>query len=50
MDNLLPPEMLPAVPHIAFLIFNWTIPNMIAWGVVIAAFFLAAWLRLPRIF
>ena len=49
MDKL-PPEMLPAVPHVAFLIFNLAVPNIIAWAVVIAVFFVAAWLRLPKIF
>lgn len=49
MDKL-PPEMLPAVPHVVFLIFNLSIPGIIAWGVVIAAIFFAAWARLPKIF
>jgi hypothetical protein len=46
----LPAETLPAVPHVVFLIFNLTIPNIIDWGVVIAGILLAAWGRLPRIF
>ena len=49
MDNL-PPELLPTVPHVTFLIFNLTIPNIIAWATVIIIFFVAAWLRLPKIF
>ena len=49
MDRL-PPEMLPAVPHATFLIFNLAIPNIIAWGTVIIIFLVAAWLRLPKIF
>jgi hypothetical protein len=44
----LPPEILKAVPHIKFLIFDLAIPNLIAWIVIIVAFFLAAWLRLPK--
>jgi hypothetical protein len=46
----LPTELLPAVPHIAFSIFNLAIPNIAAWGALIFAFGAAAWLRLPRIF
>jgi hypothetical protein len=46
----LPTGALPAVPHVTFLIFNLTIPNIIAWGTVIVVFFIAARLRLPRIF
>jgi hypothetical protein len=46
----LPPEMLPAVPHIKFLVFDLAIPNIIAWGVVIVAVAIAAWARLPKIF
>ncbi|MFN2186176.1 MAG: hypothetical protein ACK2UU_19500 [Anaerolineae bacterium] len=46
----LPPQTLPAVPHVAFWIFNLAIPNIIAWVAVIAIFFVAAWARLPKIF
>jgi hypothetical protein len=46
----LPPELLPTVPHVVFGIFNLAIPNIIAWGVVIGAVLLAAWVRLPRFF
>jgi hypothetical protein len=46
----LPTELLPAVPHIHFSIFNLAIPNIAAWGALIIAFGVAAWLRLPRIF
>jgi hypothetical protein len=48
--NLLPPEMLSTVPHVTFSIFNLAIPNIIAWVIVIAVFFVAVWLRLPKIF
>lgn len=46
----LPPQMLPAVPHITFSIFNLAIPDIIAWATLIVVFFVAAWVRLPRIF
>jgi len=46
----LPTQLLPAVPHIQFSIFNLAIPNMAAWVALIFAFGCAAWLRLPRIF
>jgi len=48
--DLLPPEMLSTVPHVTFSIFNLSIPNIIAWATVIVIFFIAAWLRLPKIF
>lgn len=46
----LPTQALPAVPHLVFVIFNLAVPNVIAWIAVIAFFFVAAWLRLPKIF
>jgi hypothetical protein len=46
----LPPELLPTVPHVVFGIFDLAIPNIVAWGVVIAAVLLAAWVRLPKFF
>ena len=48
--EVLPTQLLPAVPHIQFSIFNLAIPNMAAWGALIIAFGCAAGLRLPRIF
>jgi hypothetical protein len=48
--ELLPPQLLPAVPHVTFSIFNMAIPSIIAWATVIIVLFLAAWARLPRIF
>jgi hypothetical protein len=45
----LPPELLPAVPHIVFGVFNLAIPNIVIWGVLILGFVLACWARLPRI-
>jgi hypothetical protein len=45
----LPPELLRAVPHIAFGVFNLAIPNIIVWGVVILGFVFACWARLPKI-
>ncbi|MCL5032122.1 MAG: hypothetical protein M1542_02585 [Thermotogae bacterium] len=47
---MLPPSQLPAVPHLIFGIFNLSIPDLIAWVIVIGGFFFAAWLRLPKIF
>jgi hypothetical protein len=46
----LPTQLLPAVSHIQFSIFNLAIPNIAAWGALVLAFAAAAWLRLPRIF
>lgn len=48
--GMLPPEMLPAVPHVVFGVFNLAIPNIIVWLVAIGILFLAAWARLPRVF
>ena len=48
MDQQLPTQMLPAVPHVAFSIFSFAIPTIIAIAVVIVAFFLGAWARIPR--
>jgi hypothetical protein len=41
-------QTLPAVLHVRFLIFDWSIPNVIMGVVLIVVFFLAAWARLPR--
>jgi hypothetical protein len=46
----LPPEVLRAVPHIAFSVFNLAIPNIVIWGVLILGLVVAAWARLPAIF
>jgi len=46
----LPPELLRAVPHIAFGIFNLAIPNIIVWLVLIFVFAVAVWARRPKIF
>lgn len=46
----LPPQMLPAVPHVTFGIFNLAIPNIVAWLTLVVVFFVAAWVRLPKIF
>jgi hypothetical protein len=50
VDQELPTQALSAVPHFAFSIFNVGVPNLIFWGLVVVAFFAAAWLRLPRLF
>ena len=48
MDQQLPTQMLPAVPHVAFSIFNFAVPTIIAIAIVIVAFFLGVWARIPR--
>jgi protein-S-isoprenylcysteine O-methyltransferase Ste14 len=39
-------QVLPAV-HLRFLIFDWSLPNVIMGAIVIIIFFVAAWARLP---
>jgi hypothetical protein len=46
----LPPEMLTTTPYIAFSIFNFAIPNIIAWVLAFSLVLLASWARLPKIF
>jgi|YelNatPaOPRAMG01_1025707.scaffolds.fasta_scaffold380795_1 uncharacterized membrane protein len=46
----LPQQSLPAVSHVIFGIFNLAIPDIIVWIIIIVAFILAIWLRLPKIF
>jgi hypothetical protein len=41
-------QALPAAMHLRFLIFDWSLPNVIMGVVLIAVFFLAAWARLPK--
>lgn len=41
-------QVLPAVHHLKFLIFDWSLPNVIMGVIVIALFFLGAWARLPK--
>jgi hypothetical protein len=50
MDQQLPTQMLPAVSHFTFSIFNVAIPNLIMWAIVVVLFFAGAWSRLPRLF
>jgi hypothetical protein len=50
MDQQLPTQLLPAVPHFIAGIFNIAIPNLIAWILVVVIFFAGAWVRLPRFF
>jgi hypothetical protein len=40
-------QVLPAANHIRFLIFDWSVPNLVIGLVIVVLFFLAAWLRLP---
>jgi hypothetical protein len=46
----LPPQLLPAVPHIDFSIFDLAVPNIIAWGALVVVFVLALLAPLPRFF
>jgi hypothetical protein len=46
----LPPETLPAVPHIVFSFFNLAVPDLVAVVVVFVLFVAASWARLPRFF
>ena len=46
----LPPEMLPTASFVSFSIFNFTVPNIIAWGSIIVLFLIASVVRLPKIF
>jgi protein-S-isoprenylcysteine O-methyltransferase Ste14 len=41
-------QVVPAVHHLRFLIFDWSLPNVIMGAVLIVVFFLAAWARLPK--
>jgi hypothetical protein len=36
------------VHHLRFLIFDWSLPNVIMGAILIVVFFLAAWARLPK--
>ena len=45
----LPPQVLPAVPHISFWNFNMAVPNILVMATLILAFGIAAWARLPRV-
>jgi len=49
---LLPPELLPGVPHFFFTLFGVPVtvayPNLTAWIVLAVVFVGAAFLRLPR--
>jgi hypothetical protein len=38
----------PVVAHVKFGWFNLAWPNIAAWVAVVAAFFLFAWVRIPR--
>jgi hypothetical protein len=46
----LPAQLLPAVAHFVFGIFNVALPNIMVILLLIVIFFVAAWARLPRIF
>jgi hypothetical protein len=40
-------QVLPAAQHIRFLIFDWSVPNLIMGAVILVLLFAAAWARLP---
>lgn len=46
----LTPQMLSAVPHVSFSIFDFAIPDIIVWPSVFLIVLLAAWIRLPGFF
>ena len=46
----LPAQLLAAVAHFDYGIFNVALPNLIAIVLLIVVFFGAAWARLPHIF
>jgi hypothetical protein len=48
MDQQLPTQLLQAVPHVTFSIFNFAIPTIIAFAVVVVVFLVGAWARIPR--
>ena len=44
----LPPQMLPAVSHVQFSVFNLAVPDIVFWALVIALFIIAVWAPIPR--
>ncbi len=42
------PQVLSSVHHLRFLIFDWSLPNVIMGAIVIVGFFAAAFARLPK--
>ena len=42
------PQVLASVHHLRFLIFDWSLPNIIMGVIVVLLFFGAAWARLPK--
>jgi uncharacterized membrane protein len=41
-------QVMPAVQHIRFFIFDWSVPNLIVGAIILVLFFAAAWARLPK--
>jgi protein-S-isoprenylcysteine O-methyltransferase Ste14 len=41
-------QVLSGVLHIKFLIFDWSVPNLVMGAIVVVVFFAAAWARLPK--
>jgi hypothetical protein len=48
MDQQLPAQILHAVPHVTFSIFNFSIPTIVAFVAIVLVFFAGAWLRIPN--
>lgn len=46
--HALPTQLVPAVPHVTFWVFDLALPNLVAWALVDVAAVVAAFLRLPR--
>jgi hypothetical protein len=42
------PQVLSSVHHLRWLIFDWSLPNVIMGAIALLGFFAAAWLRLPK--
>ena len=42
------PQVLSTVHHLRWLIFDWSLPNVIMGAIAIVGFFAAAWARLPK--
>lgn len=45
----LPTQLLPAVPHVIFSVFDLALPNIVAWALIDAILLIAAWARLPSV-
>jgi protein-S-isoprenylcysteine O-methyltransferase Ste14 len=41
-------QVVASVHHVRFLIFDWSVPNLIMGAVLVIVFFAGAWMRLPK--